>query len=131
MSANVWQKCLGLLKEEYPVQQFNTWLRPLQAEIQDNGLVLLAPNRFVVDWVKKNFYSRIKELVSQFGGDAVSMVSIEIGTKVAQPVDTDAQPVKVQTNSTKAILKKAADYKNSYLNKNFFLIVSLRVTQTN
>ncbi|STX36855.1 chromosomal replication initiator protein DnaA [Legionella feeleii] len=119
MSANVWQKCLGLLKEEYPVQQFNTWLRPLQAEIQDNGLVLLAPNRFVVDWVKKNFYSRIKELVSQFGGDTVSMVSIEIGTKVAQPVDADVQPLKTQTNTAKAIPKKAADYKNSYLNKKF------------
>ncbi len=51
MSATVWQKCLGLLQEEYPPQQFNTWLRPLQAETEaeDNALVLLAPNRFVVD----------------------------------------------------------------------------------
>lgn len=55
MSANVWQKCLGLLEEEYPPQQFNTWLRPLHAKVQDNNLILLAPNRFVVDWVNKHF----------------------------------------------------------------------------
>lgn len=77
MSANVWQQCLGLLEEEYPAQQFNIWLRPLQAEFHDNGLVLLAPNRFVVDWVNKNFYARIKELVSQVSGDSVASVSIE------------------------------------------------------
>ena len=56
MSANVWQKCLSLLQEEYPAQQFNTWLRPLQAEGEEDSLVLLAPNRFVVDWVKKHFF---------------------------------------------------------------------------
>ena len=69
MSLTVWQKCLGLLEEEYPAQQFNTWLRPLQAECQDANLILLAPNRFVVDWVRKHFYERIKELVVQVAGD--------------------------------------------------------------
>lgn len=120
MSATVWQKCLGFLKEEYPPQQFNTWLRPLQAEFQDSALVLLAPNRFVVDWVKKNFYSRIKELVNQFGGEDISSVSIEIGSKAAQPVSIDNQSLKPEVPITKAVTpKKTADYKNSYLNKKF------------
>ena len=56
MPSTIWQKCLECLQEEYPAQQFNTWLRPLQAEtLEDNSFVLLAPNRFVVDWVKKHF----------------------------------------------------------------------------
>ncbi|KTD18787.1 chromosome replication initiator DnaA [Legionella lansingensis] len=118
MSANVWQKCLGFLKEEYPPQQFNTWLRPLQAELQDANLVLLAPNRFVVDWVKKNFYSRIKELVMQFGAGVISSVSIEIGSKAAQPIST-APPVGEQIKVSKVAPKKTAEYKNSYLNKKF------------
>lgn len=124
MSANIWQKCLGLLQEEYPPQQFNTWLRPLQAEtgVEDSTLVLLAPNRFVVDWVKKHFYSRIKELVSQISADAIKLVSIEIGSKVAQPVVVDKQSEKSLPTSAsiKASPKKSADhYKNSYLNKKF------------
>jgi chromosomal replication initiator protein len=121
VSATVWQKCLGLLQEEYPAQQFNTWLRPLQAETVETTLVLLAPNRFVVDWVKKNFYSRIVELVSQISADEIKMVSVEIGSKVAQPVVNERQEPLTQTAApVKASPKKTADhYKNSYLNKKF------------
>lgn len=119
MSEDVWEKCRELLKGEYPTQQFNTWLRPLQAEIHDNGLVLLAPNRFVVDWVKRNFYTRLKELVNQIGGDAFSLLSIGIGTKTPGPVATDTQAATMPINTAKVIPKKAADYKNSYLNKKF------------
>lgn len=119
MSATVWQKCLEHLQEEFPAQQFNTWLRPLQAETQDTTLVLLAPNRFVVDWVKKNFYERIKELATQLSADAIKLVSIEIGTKLASPVVVDEGAMK-QTPAVKSTVKKSSDhYKNSYLNKKF------------
>ncbi|KTC64801.1 chromosome replication initiator DnaA (plasmid) [Legionella adelaidensis] len=119
MSANVWQKCLGLLKEEYPAQQFNTWIRPLQAEADESSLTLLAPNRFVVDWVKKHFYARIKELVGQLSADAIKLVSIEIGTKaapavVAENVTLNDAPVIKTTSKT-----SVDHYKNSYLNKKF------------
>ncbi len=124
MSATIWQKCLGFLQEEYPPQQFNTWLRPLQVETEviDNTLVLLAPNRFVVDWVKKHFYARIKELVIQISADAIKLVSIEIGSKVAQPLVVDSQSTKFVPSAAqiKTTSKKSADhYKNSYLNKKF------------
>nr|WP_233419397.1 chromosomal replication initiator protein DnaA [Legionella adelaidensis] len=119
VSANVWQKCLGLLKEEYPAQQFNTWIRPLQAEADESSLTLLAPNRFVVDWVKKHFYARIKELVGQLSADAIKLVSIEIGTKaapavVAENVTLNDAPVIKTTSKT-----SVDHYKNSYLNKKF------------
>lgn len=119
MSEDVWNKCREILEDEYPPQQFNTWLRPLQAEFHDRGLVLLAPNRFVVDWVKRNFYSRIEEIVSQIGGDNLSLLSIGIGSKVVEPVFIDNSSAKIADNIPKANLKKAADYKNSYLNKKF------------
>ncbi len=116
MSANVWQRCLGFLQEEYPAQQFNTWLSPLQAEIQDNALILLAPNRFVVEWVVKHFYGRIKELVQQLGGEVVSSVRVEVGSRAQQVNETPSRPIE---QPTKNIVKKGAEYKNSYLNKKF------------
>ncbi|KTD36474.1 chromosome replication initiator DnaA [Legionella nautarum] len=119
MFEDVWNKCRELLEEEYSPQQFNTWLRPLQAEIHETGLVLLAPNRFVVDWVKRNFYSRLKELISQIGGDACTLISIGIGTKTTEPVSIESQPAKVTTTIPKTSPKNTADYKNSYLNKKF------------
>ncbi|AUH71377.1 chromosome replication initiator DnaA [Legionella sainthelensi] len=127
MSASVWQKCLGLLQDEYSAQQFNTWLRPLQAHTDEQRLILFAPNRFVVDWVKKHFFSRIEELINQLSGDEIKSVSIEIGSKTSSS-DSDSSSsgsfktqVNIATNSTeiKATPKKAVDYKSSHLNKKF------------
>lgn len=82
MSATLWEKCLDSLQDEFPSQQFNTWIRPLQAEHVDNKLVLLAPNRFVLDWIVEKFLSRIKELASQFSDTAEPpLVTLEIGSK--------------------------------------------------
>ncbi|HAU1295064.1 TPA: chromosomal replication initiator protein DnaA [Legionella pneumophila] len=122
MSTTAWQKCLGLLQDEFSAQQFNTWLRPLQAYTDEQRLVLLAPNRFVVDWVRKHFFSRIEELIKQFSGDDIKVISIEVGSKPIETVVTPAEPI--VTSSSIASLKsnsnkKAVDYKSSHLNKKF------------
>ena len=125
MSVAVWQKCLTLLQEEYSAQQFNTWLRPLQAHTDEQRLILLAPNRFVVDWVKKNFFSRIEELIQQFSGEEISSISIEIGSKPAEemsqaPTTSDKKlNTPADIPAAKQAPKKAVDYKSSHLNKKF------------
>jgi len=121
VSATVWQQCLNLLQEEYPQELFNTWLRPLQAEIKENMLLLLAPNRFVKDWVKTNYYTRIEELVNQFSANNIQSIALEVGTKTLQTVRVapHASPA-ASEEATKIASKKSADhYKNSYLNKNY------------
>lgn len=122
MSANIWQKCLGLLQEEYSAQQFNTWLRPLQAETQDSTLVLFAPNRFVVDWVKTHFNVRISELVRQLSADVIDQVTIEVGSKKAPPVANAplTAPLAADPRVNAAPTQQSSDHnKNSYLNKKF------------
>ena len=129
MSLNVWQKCLTILQEEYPLQQFNTWLRPLHAEIHEGTLILLAPNRFVVDWVKKNFYSRICELVKQLSAAEIKQVSIEIGSRPSAQAAEVATAASLANSAAKAAAvgaskieaKRASTdhYKNTYLNKKF------------
>ena len=54
---------MGALETELPEQQFNTWVRPLQAMEGNGALKLLAPNRFVVDWINANLLPRIGELL--------------------------------------------------------------------
>lgn len=77
----LWKKCLDRLEEELSAQQFNTWIRPLQAEWRKNCLHLLAPNRFVMDWVKDRFVERIGELITQYqGGAAPVAVVVQIGS---------------------------------------------------
>ncbi len=121
--AGVWQKCLETLETEFAPQQFNTWLRPLQVELNsdENTLLLLAPNRFVVDWVKKNFYARIQELAGLCSDGMIHSVSIEIGSHVPSPVAESVAPAMVaRTTAVASTMAKTADhYKNSYLNKKF------------
>lgn len=80
VSVTVWPECAKLLEEEYPPNQFNTWLRPLQPDLRGDSLVLMAPNKFVREWVLKNFFSRIEELVLRFGKGSISSVYIVVGS---------------------------------------------------
>jgi chromosomal replication initiator protein len=81
VSVTLWEKCLDSLQDEFPSQQFNTWIRPLQAELTENKLILLAPNRFVLDWILEKFLDRIKELVNQFSEpNSPPTISLEIGS---------------------------------------------------
>lgn len=65
VSLELWQKCMDLLQDEVQLQQFNTWLRPLKVVVDSNLLCLLAPNRFVLDWVKDKFLLRIEEVLDE------------------------------------------------------------------
>jgi chromosomal replication initiator protein len=71
------------LQDELPSQQFNTWIKPLQIDeaASPNELRLLAPNRFISNWVEEKFLIRIKELVSHFQDSANLSVVIAVGNK--------------------------------------------------
>lgn len=62
---NFWSICLGRFKEELSAQQFNTWIKPLQFESREGAVRLLAPNRFVQQWVKDRFLHRIESLAEE------------------------------------------------------------------
>ncbi len=78
----LWNQCLRVLQVEVPEQQFNTWIRPLQAVDDDALLRLLAPNRFVVDWLQQHYMERILELVDD-NGESVE-VSLEVGSRAVE-----------------------------------------------
>ena len=76
----LWTNCLQKLEQELSDQQLNTWIRPLQVDENDNSLVLFAPNRFVLDWVKQNFFEKIHATLNAVNqGNDVSL-SLEIGS---------------------------------------------------
>jgi chromosomal replication initiator protein len=67
-----WPYCLSRLEQELPQQQFNTWIKTLRAEAAGDdgraGLNLVAPNRFVLQWVRERYLRRITELGEEFHG---------------------------------------------------------------
>ena len=81
MSVELWQQCVDLLRDELPAQQFNTWIRPLQVEVEGDELRVFAPNRFVLDWVNEKYVSRLLELLSERATEAPPSLTLLIGSK--------------------------------------------------
>uniref|UniRef100_A0A486XUH1 Chromosomal replication initiator protein DnaA n=1 Tax=Rheinheimera sp. BAL341 TaxID=1708203 RepID=A0A486XUH1_9GAMM len=77
---SVWQNCLQALQAELPAQHFSMWIRPLQADSSDTGLTLYAPNRFVLDWVREKYLSRILELIQDYCGDDAPRLKFDVGS---------------------------------------------------
>ncbi len=84
-----WRQCLQRLEQELSAQDFNTWIRPLHAEETDQSLCLLAPNRFVVDWLKKHFFQRIIELLTHFNQGEKPKVVLQVGTRKIKATQTE------------------------------------------
>ena len=81
MPESLWNRCLRVLESELPERQFNTWVRPLQAIEREGELRLLAPNRYVIEWLGQNSLPRIKELIQAFADEPVPEVVLDVGTR--------------------------------------------------
>ena len=110
LMSSLWNICLSKLENEVPSTDFNTWIRPLQAIETDAQLHLFAPNRFVLEWIKKHHIVQINEAVTEFSNGKLTLV-LDVGSNrhalpsviSNTPIETKATPQNFQ----------------SFLNKNF------------
>lgn len=93
MEASLWTRCMCALEGELPEQQFNTWVRPLQALEGAGALKLLAPNRFAVDWINANLLPRIGELLRDESTGDVPIVTVEVGSRSPTARATPMPPI--------------------------------------
>jgi chromosomal replication initiation ATPase DnaA len=64
----------------------------------DSVVYLLAPNRFIEDWVKNKFLGRIEELLVQLGGQNVN---VEITVNRTSTPESVIQSYSSEATSTK------------------------------
>ncbi|MFA9459247.1 chromosomal replication initiator protein DnaA [Thiohalorhabdus methylotrophus] len=98
----VWKLCLERLSEELSSQQFNTWIRPIQAEEGEDRLFLRVSNRFFYDWIRERFLGRVAELVDHF---SESRLAVEL--EVAEGVEAEAEPAVGETAAPRVREKSA------------------------
>ncbi len=72
---SLWQACVDLLAQELPEQQFNTWIKPLTAQVPDDfsRVTLFVANRFKLDWVRAQYAGRIAAVLEKLYGQAVPL----------------------------------------------------------
>jgi len=101
---SLWNRCLRTLQAELPEQQFNTWIRPLQAEEDGEQLRLFAPNRFVVDWLREHHIDRILQLVDSADGNIEVLVEVGSRPPAAGPAAAVVRPAAVRSSAPSAPL---------------------------
>ena len=111
--AGFWESCLQRFEQELPAQQFNTWIKPLRLEGEstalEDGLRLIAPNSFILKWVRDRYLTRIEDYSRSFFSAPVSIALVIGSGKVATPrvqgsaadPQNDNAPVKPATNGEK------------------------------
>ena len=79
--ASLWEECLDKLQGELSPEQFNTWIRPLQAVENGHSLLLLAPNRFVQSEVKEKLVQPIMEVLRRINCSQIARIEVEVGSE--------------------------------------------------
>ncbi|MCG3201363.1 MAG: Chromosomal replication initiator protein DnaA [Gammaproteobacteria bacterium] len=93
MDVPIWKQCLSRLEGELPAQQFNTWIRPLQVVLENGTLHLLAPNRFVQDWIREKYLDVIRAIVQNASTSGPG--SLEIRLSVGSSKGTEGPSARV------------------------------------
>ncbi len=93
--AGFWESCLQRFEQELPAQQFNTWIKPLrvegEADAVENGLRLIAPNGFILKWIRDRYLSRIEDYSRSYYSNPVS-ISLVIGNAKPAVVRSESAP---------------------------------------
>ncbi len=103
---SLWLTCLARFKQELSAQQFNTWIKPLRCEVFEGGLRLQAPNRFVQQWVKDRFLSKIEQLGQELCGQVVTIDLILMDTDVIQPLAPVSEVEVLDINAVTSVPEK-------------------------
>ena len=118
MRGSLWQKCVRRLEEELPAQQFNTWIRPLHAVENDSTITLLAPNKFVSEWINEQLLGRIEQIANSIGEGLKLQIRVQVGSKKLA-TDVAKIPSSAPKQTFRRVRDKDAASVNSNLNKDF------------
>ncbi|MES2481568.1 MAG: chromosomal replication initiator protein DnaA, partial [Pseudomonadota bacterium] len=119
---SLWQACIELLAQELPEQQFNTWIKPIVAQVSDDfgKVTLFVANRFKLDWIRAQYAGKISAVLERIYGQPVplelALAHREAATKTySAPAAAEAEPVAdvadaVEDNGFKTRLNSALTF---------------------
>jgi chromosomal replication initiator protein len=137
-----WDGALGALARELSPQQFKTWIQPLSLvsfDESEQSLIVGAPNRFKLDWIKKTFSDRLQELADQYFGHPINLsfvLSVEgsatqavEATSIQQPAEQREFVVATDNNSTEEQAFEIEDHSKLNPNLTFDTFVTGKANQ--
>ena len=122
---NFWFACLGRFERELSAMQFNTLIKPLKLDGNNDCLRIVAPNHYVMQTIKEKFLGRIQQLGQEFYSHPISVELVlskaDTGTDLAQPTVAEPEKPASPVKKTKTANKSDASGLNSALNFSNFV----------
>ena len=89
----LWLECVEKLAQELPEQQFNTWIKPLQARVSEDQtkITILVGNRFKLDWVRTQYAQRLSAILQELQGHPIAL-ELALSPRAAPPRPAAFQP---------------------------------------
>ncbi len=102
--SSLWQQCVDRIAQDLPEQQFNTWIKPLQADLSEDGqkLVIWVANRFKLDWIRAQYSARFSQLLQEINGQPVSIEYVLTTKEI--PVKTVVSRMSVDSEMGQQVL---------------------------
>jgi len=103
-----WLSCLSHFERELNAQQFNTWIKPLRLEhdpddtLTETAAALIAPNRFVLQWIKENFLPHIEEMAQNCFSKKIHFDLVLAHPGISKTTETSPLPTNSQTSNKPA-----------------------------
>lgn len=133
--SDFWSACLNRFEKELPTQQYNTWIKALRLENDGEQrdaisgdspthLRLIAPNRFVLQWVRERYLDQIQTLSRQYFPQPVN-ISLALGEATPQipqaPIASPSSSTKAKTRTPEVLTSRGEEsaYEKSRLNPGF------------
>jgi chromosomal replication initiator protein len=109
----LWQACVEQLAQDLPEQQFNTWIKPLTAQVAEDfsKVTVLVGNRFKLDWIRAQYAGRIAALLEDIYGQAVTL---ELALAQRESVSrTYVRPTAQETSTSQSAPSDTSNTANS------------------
>lgn len=105
---NFWAYCLLKFEKELSAQQYNTWIKPLKARVNGEAVQIVAPNKFVMQWVKSKFFNRMTTIATELAPGAVLELIVDsseqaVPTTIAKPKPTVESPTEAVITASEPV----------------------------
>jgi chromosomal replication initiator protein len=109
---NFWSHCLLKFEQELSAQQYNTWIKPLKARVNGQAVQIVAPNKFVMQWVKSKFFTRIEKIAHELSNTVVVELIVDSSILQVEPAAIIPPSNKNHSNPVEALISQSS-VKNS------------------
>ncbi|WP_439295062.1 chromosomal replication initiator protein DnaA [Lonepinella sp. BR2882] len=108
----LWQDCLLQLQDQVSSNDFNMWLRPLQADANNENLMILyASNIFIKNWVESHYLEKIIQITQQLSQNPNLVVKLQEGNRPAPQKQVN---ISEQTNNYSVVENSTSSESNTF-----------------